>query len=166
MPPQPSEDHYERQRRLAAIAAREARNSGNNARLGRMLGVLQYAAAAEADTYLNTFDPEPAGTIQPLAFTGVAGDGRPLLTLLRQAESRASLQVMAATAVQDAGRAAVSAGITARPTLTGYVRMLTAPSCSRCAVLAGRWFKWNAGFQRHPFVIAGTCRQPRMPPGI
>lgn len=162
MPPQSSEDHYERQRRLAAIAAREARNSGNNARLGRMLGVLQYAAAAEADTYLNTFDPEPAGAVRPRAFTGIAGDGRPLLTLLQQAESRALLQVMAATAVQDAGRAAVSAGLTARRTLTGYVRVLTSPSCSRCAVLAGKWFKWNQGFQRHPFVTAGMCRRPKI----
>jgi hypothetical protein len=28
--------------------------------------------------------------------------------------------------------------------------MLNPPSCSRCAVLAGKWFGWNAGFQRHP----------------
>jgi hypothetical protein len=28
--------------------------------------------------------------------------------------------------------------------------MLTPPSCSRCAVLAGRWYRYNAGFDRHP----------------
>src|SRR5690606_32784856 len=32
----------------------------------------------------------------------------------------------------------------------GYTRMLNPPSCSRCAILAGRWFRWNDGFQRHP----------------
>src|SRR5690606_23965723 len=31
-----------------------------------------------------------------------------------------------------------------------YVRMLTPPSCSRCTVLAGRWYRKNAGFARHP----------------
>jgi hypothetical protein len=28
--------------------------------------------------------------------------------------------------------------------------MLQLPSCSRCAILAGKWFRWNAGFSRHP----------------
>lgn len=32
----------------------------------------------------------------------------------------------------------------------GYVRMLQPPSCDRCAILAGRWYRWNTGFQRHP----------------
>lgn len=31
----------------------------------------------------------------------------------------------------------------------GYIRMLNLPSCSRCALLAGRWYGWNAGFKRH-----------------
>lgn len=32
----------------------------------------------------------------------------------------------------------------------GWIRMLSPPSCGRCAVLAGRWYGWNEGFQRHP----------------
>ncbi len=32
----------------------------------------------------------------------------------------------------------------------GWVRMLQLPSCSRCAILAGRWYAFNKGFQRHP----------------
>ncbi len=153
MHPKASEQHYRRQALLSALASTQAATAwetGDQATLARSVATLQYTAAAEADLYLDTFDPEPAGTVQPLAFTGVAGDGRPLLTLLQQAETRALLQIMAATAVQDAGRAAVSSGITARRTLTGYVRMLSPPSCARCAVLAGKWFKWNRGFQRHP----------------
>lgn len=31
----------------------------------------------------------------------------------------------------------------------GWVRMLNPPSCGRCAVLAGRFYKWNDGFERH-----------------
>ena len=32
----------------------------------------------------------------------------------------------------------------------GYVRYEPAPYCQRCAVLVGKWFKANTGFQRHP----------------
>ncbi len=28
--------------------------------------------------------------------------------------------------------------------------MLNPPSCSRCIILAGRWYRWNEGFRRHP----------------
>ena len=54
------------------------------------------------------------------------------------------------TATADTGRLAVATGMTARPHATGYYRMLSPPSCSRCAILAGRHFAWNSGFQRHP----------------
>jgi hypothetical protein len=50
----------------------------------------------------------------------------------------------------DTRRQVYQADIISRPTLTGYARMLNAPSCSRCVVLAGKWFRWNQGFQRHP----------------
>jgi hypothetical protein len=32
----------------------------------------------------------------------------------------------------------------------GWVRMLTPPSCGRCVLLAGKFYKWNDGFERHP----------------
>lgn len=51
--------------------------------------------------------------------------------------------------VQDAGRAAESVAIAARPHVQ-YVRHLNLPSCSRCAVLAGRVYRYSEGFQRHP----------------
>lgn len=39
----------------------------------------------------------------------------------------------------------------------GYVRVLNPPSCGRCAILAGRFYRWSAGFQRHPMCFpAGT----------
>lgn len=153
MSPPASEAHYRRQSRLAALAssrAARAWESGDFDGLGRTIAVLQLEAASAADPYLDSFDADTQGRVQPLAFVGIAGDGRSLLTLLRQAESEALLQIMAASAVQDAGRGAVSAGITARPRIAGYVRMLTPPSCARCAVLAGRRYRWSQGFQRHP----------------
>lgn len=60
------------------------------------------------------------------------------------------LEAVAAAVVIDAARAAESAALTARPEVEGYVRMLNPPSCSRCVVLAGKFYRWNAGFDRHP----------------
>jgi hypothetical protein len=110
---------------------------------------------------------EPAGEIVPDSLTGSASDGRPLDTLLyspvttvksrigggaatQQAMTSGGLALDAilATQVADAGRIATGVGITARRNV-GYIRMLNPPSCSRCAILAGKFYRWNAGFQRH-----------------
>lgn len=56
---------------------------------------------------------------------------------------------LASTAVADAGREATQASLVTSGH-QGYVRMLQLPSCRDCAVQAGKFFKWNAGFQRHP----------------
>lgn len=67
---------------------------------------------------------------------------------LRDAE--AWIDMVAQTLIADATRAAESVALSARPWVEGYVRMLNPPSCSRCAILAGRFYLWNAGFERHP----------------
>jgi hypothetical protein len=135
----------------------------------------QVAAARDADPYLAAVLAEmghpddPAGQVQPAAFAGVASDGRGLASLLAEplitvkvglkaltapdralASGGSQLEMLAQTTVQDTGRAAVSAGMVARPHIDGYVRVLTLPSCSRCAILAGRVYRWSTGFQRHP----------------
>jgi hypothetical protein len=63
---------------------------------------------------------------------------------------RHSLDRITVTQVQDAGRVAAGVSIAARPEVTGYVRMLNPPSCSRCILLAGKHYRWNTGFRRHP----------------
>lgn len=135
----------------------------------------QLAAAAVADGYLTevlTQQGVAAGAsakVAPRLLAGVASDGRPLASLLQQSivATRAALakgvppgrartagyltlDMAAATQVADAGRAADQVAIVARAQVTGYVRMLVGKSCSRCAVLAGKRFRWNDGFQRHP----------------
>lgn len=60
-----------------------------------------------------------------------------------------SLVRLATTLVADAGREATQAAMTGSR-FGGYVRMLQLPSCPRCAVQAGKWFRWNSGFERHP----------------
>ena len=110
----------------------------------------------------------PAAAVQYKALAGVASDGRPLESLLyspvtgvksllaRGVEPRQAmtsglklLERNISTTLADTARTASGIDIAVRPQV-GYVRMLNPPSCSRCTVLAGRYYKWNAGFQRHP----------------
>ncbi|QWY79634.1 head maturation protease [Arthrobacter phage Persistence] len=110
----------------------------------------------------------PAYFVDPSAFAGVASDGRSLEGLLYapvphtktliaggMAPDKAVeqggkfLTTLLRTQVADAGRGA--AGVdTATRRGVGYIRMLNPPSCPRCSILAGKFFRWNTGFDRHP----------------
>lgn len=52
------------------------------------------------------------------------------------------------TEIADASRGAAGADIAARSGV-GYVRMLNPPTCKDCSILAGKFYRWNAGFKRH-----------------
>lgn len=120
-------------------------------------------ALAEQDVYV-----APDAFVDPRGFAGVAADGRSLTGMLyspvtdvksliaggmsvRQSLSHGQqrLDRLVSTAVSDAGRQAASVDIATRPQV-GYVRMLNPPSCGSCVILAGRFYRWNAGFLRHP----------------
>lgn len=144
----------------------------------RLFGIVaagQFLAASSADRYVDRvlaaegLATDAAGETVARALSAVASDGRPLDSLLytaviatkagvgrglteRQAlqSGLMTLDLITRTQVQDAGRVGTSVATAARPEVTGYVRMLTPPSCSRCVVLAGRWYRWDAGFARHP----------------
>lgn len=102
------------------------------------------------------------------AFAGVAGSGLAVADVIDLAPIRAKQAVAAGktatqaldvagswltrtsgTILSDTGRAAEVTAMGVRP-VTGWVRMLTPPSCGRCAVLAGRRYWNNQGFERHP----------------
>lgn len=51
--------------------------------------------------------------------------------------------------VQDAGRAAESVSVAVRSDVY-HVRFVNPPCCARCAILAGRIYRWSSGFDRHP----------------
>lgn len=150
-------EHYQRQQRIIAaglIAARRARRRGR-AEIVKVVTAFQLAAARDgADSIPLMLEEQgiadrPAGRVAVTAVAGVASDGRPLATLFDQARTDYAFDLMVATQLKDAARVAASLGIVARDQI-GYVRVLNAPSCSRCAVLAGKWFRWNTGFERHP----------------
>ncbi|WP_179277869.1 hypothetical protein [Rhodococcus sp. 14-2496-1d] len=120
---------------------------------------------------------EPTASVQPEGLVGVASDGRALDSLMyspiitAKGEIKKAVEqgrpigadVVAAawetglrmtqlrvqTQVADANRVATGLSVTVRPEI-GYVRMLNPPSCSRCAVLAGRFYRFSSGFLRHP----------------
>ena len=52
--------------------------------------------------------------------------------------------------ISDAARQAEGVVMNTAPVRMHYVRMLNPPSCSRCAILAGRTYRSAEAFQRHP----------------
>lgn len=182
-------DHYRDQQRLSNAAAEVAGEAWSRVDPDNIAGSwgqvspevavavagAQRAAASQADGYLDKvlgeqgLSPASMGGVNPAAFAGIASDGRPLDSLIRQpaigtlvaigsghgvprslAMGGAALDMIVRTQVADAGRGADQVALTARPSVDGYTRLLVPPSCSRCAILAGRWYPYSAGFQRHP----------------
>lgn len=141
----------------------------------RVLSIGQAIAAEDAEMYVDDVveasrvEAASLGRVRAAALAGVASDGRDLAGLLyrpavtalsgiKQGQDvpqavtagRLALDMIARTQVADAGRVADGVAVVTRPALTGYVRMLVGGSCSRCVILAGRRYQWNAGFLRHP----------------
>lgn len=144
-------------------------------RIAAVVTAAQVAAAQTADAYVGAVlsaqgaAGPPDGAVIAAQFGGAASDGRQLGSLLftpvadtltdigagrstgvAMRSGLARLQRIAVTQVQDAGRTADGVSTTAHRQASGYIRVLTPPSCARCAVLAGRWYAWNAAFDRHP----------------
>ncbi len=134
----------------------------------------QFRAAFEGSTYSAMTLAEQAGYVAPsavtnvAAFAGYASDGRPLDSLLMQPALAAVallgsgspvdealttgsklLGRILSTQIADAGRQAAGVDVAAREGV-GYVRMTRPGACDRCAIQAGKWFRWNSGFLRHP----------------
>lgn len=102
------------------------------------------------------------------SLVGTAGDGLGVDGLLYGAVTHAKVMVGAGatvpealsagsswlttavgTLLSDTGRASERLGMQARP-VTGFVRMLTPPSCGRCVILAGKRSTSSQAFLRHP----------------
>ena len=152
----------------------------------------QQTAAAGAQAYMTAVLAEMGmPSEQPFrlnlpAFADVAGDGRPVDSLLYGAVVKAAkgqyepewpemppaqaaeqaledagewLDMVVTTILEDAARAAEAAALAQRPWVDGYVRMLDPKNpCSRCIILAGRFYLFNAGFERHE-----KCRCKHIP---
>jgi hypothetical protein len=113
--------------------------------------------------------PDPYGTVAEHVMSMSASDGRPLESLLdvpdrtvrrlvddgatleqARAQGEAQLDRIVATQVQDAARITTGVALANDTAIKGYVRHLTLPSCNRCIILAGVFYRWSDGFKRHP----------------
>ncbi len=140
-------------------AARRARR-GPAAELARVVVAYQALAVRASGEYVpeilaeQGIDAATVATPSPVGLLGVASDGRSLSGLLGYAVgaavTNAEFDRIVATQLQDVGRAAGEIQMGVRPAVTGYVRVVSGSACSRCMILAGRIYRWNEGFERHP----------------
>lgn len=162
---------------LAATDLSRSWLGGLGAAMVRAVSAGQLVAASTGQKYIEAMVRgdglgnnymEQASHVDTRSFSGAASDGRALDSLLylpvirtktligsgmTLQESMTSglfqLQRMAASEVADAGRGAASVSMIANRSVTGYVRTVRSGACARCAILAGRWYRWNADFERH-----------------
>ena len=141
------------------------------------------AARFSAGEAVDALDADAA--VNPAAWGKAASDGRPLDSLLYSGvvhartlygSGRTDEQIMAAglawmqaairTQVADAARSS-SGAVTTATLNAGWIRYVNVPCCQRCAVLAGKWFRWNEGFRRHPrcLCIHRPAKSRQIPDG-
>jgi hypothetical protein len=139
--------HYRRSALLARRAAAAA-DGASGVALASVLVTHQAAQArmseqAVADMLTEQgLDVSPAGSLSPLAFTTDAQ------MLAQMVGPKTDVARLVESLVQDAGRAAESVATAARADM-GHARYLSPPSCARCAILAGRVYRYSDGFKRH-----------------
>lgn len=141
--------------------------------LAAQLAAAQVGAARLGDEYVPVLleqlgiDPVAAAAVAPESLA-IGSSGRDLAQVLGSAPLRALhvasgagpaagleaggklLDGIVMTQVGDAGRLAASLRTVASPRVGGYIRQVGPNACSRCLVLAGRWYRWSSGFLRHP----------------
>lgn len=146
-------EQYRKQQRLTALAVRDARKvRDDNMAVAQVVNRYQLAAAqVGADSVPEMLAEQgipdlPVAKVNPQAFMS----GGRAAEMVASAASDMAVDRLVATLVQDSGRSAAGVATAVRPNVDGHVRYLNPPSCSRCAILAGRIYRWSQGFQRHP----------------
>lgn len=148
-------EQYAEQQKINAAGLTQARRTAPQGEVAVASVVAQYQLASAANTYAATpailaeqaLDAPPTGRASLSALLTAPSA---VVRMLAKADSPVAFDRLILTLIQDAGRTAASVDLGRRPALTGHVRSLNPPSCSRCAVLAGRVYRYSDGFQRHP----------------
>lgn len=163
--------HYRLSALIARRGAREARKAAPRG-LVAVAGVVashQVAQAVASERAVaemlaeQGIDEAAEALLNATAFTTSVDN------FLRMAEAAADadLERLAESLIQDAGRAAESVATAVRPNIY-HVRFVSPPCCARCAILAGRRYRYSTGFERHtncdcvliPTTIAGEPQDP------
>lgn len=171
-PPPAATEHQRLSALLASRAAQvaiKARPTGA-ARVAAAVTRYQTAGAVLAQTAVEVMlsqqdiDVQAEALLNSVAFT--TETDRLLGMIEAVGEDDARLSRMVEAIVQDATRAAESVSVAVRPRIL-FVRVLTLPSCARCAILAGRTYRYTDGFQRHPqcdcIMLPCTVAAPYVP---
>lgn len=143
--------YYAEQQRLSALAVRQLNRASNLTEILRLLAVYQATAALlalehGAEALREQDIPDEGERVNPVAFTVTPGAP----TVLDDVPPGRTFDQLAYSLVSDAGRSAMGVYTASRAEEIGHIRTLTPPSCARCAILAGRFYRWSDGFQRHP----------------
>lgn len=160
-----AERYYRFSARMAERAAAEARKAPTRAAVAAVVIRYQAAQANEVAPAMTAMLAEqglrvPAqASLNPVAFTTAPDSIEAMLAEIEveqrallaeiEAEQRWQIDRLTESLVAEAARAAQVADMVTRPDVR-HVRHLNLPSCSRCAVLAGRVYRFSDGFQRHP----------------
>jgi len=131
-------------------------------------GAAEYVPEVLSETAPRTLSRSPDYDLDLDSLTGTAGDGMPTDSMAYGAVTRAKtavgdgssvaealrsgghyLTTAVGTMLSDTARTVEQASTLARAN-TGFVRMLEPPSCGRCIILAGKRFRSQTAFLRHP----------------
>lgn len=175
-PPPSARRHSHRSAQLAreaaAVARQEAGQGQATLQIAGIVTTYQAAAATMAQTDVaemlseQAIDEAAEAILNSLAFTTEVANFEAMVEAITerrdlrfsvvnpsrertQAQFDAEYERLVASLVQDAARAAEVVATAVRPRIA-HVRLLSPPSCSRCAVLAGRIYRYSDGFLRHP----------------
>lgn len=153
-PPQAARRHYLWSAMLTKRAVREATKARPKGSIAVASAVITHQAVAARQAPIavrqmlieQQIEEQAQALLNSLAFTTTADS---ITAMIDTAEADYEFERIISSLVQDAGRTAESVATAVTPRI-GYVRYLNLPSCSRCAVLAGRIYRYSTGFQRHP----------------
>lgn len=147
---------YAEQVRITEYAVRQARRQVRRGVRAAARTVASYQSEAvglslsSATALLTEQGIASATTGQRVATGALLTAPARTVSLIEKVATDAAFERLIAAMVNDAGRTAALVDLARRPAVTGYVRSLIPPSCGRCAVLAGRVYRYSTGFQRHP----------------
>lgn len=145
----------------------------------------QTLSATAAPTYMSALltishtKPAPV-KLRPGGFAGRTSAGIPWSAIINMVPIRAKqrvatgvspaeamdagrneLTLIASTEAHDAGRSAMEVSMGVQPAITRYVRVPDAAACDRCMILAGKVYRHEALFLRHP--RCGCTSRPLAP---
>lgn len=145
-------DHLEAQRRLILSALALSRRKdwltvlkAYQVRSGQVASAFVPVMLAQQQ-----IDAPEVGMSAVAPLVGFTGQGYPAEWALKGAKTQVQRDMLMRTILQDTARQVAATSIASRPKVTGYVRVLEGASCARCVILAGKFYKYNQGFKRHP----------------